>query len=213
MYKEKGEQFVTIDQPESAASEQYRTIYTNLMFRSAEEKLKSFTITSADKNEGRTTSAGNLAVIAASDGKKVLLVDGNIRDPQMAKHFQLQISKGLHTYIERSETELIDCIYESSVDNLSILPTYVRAIDEIGLLDTKRIEQLLVEAHKLFDLIIFDTPAVLLSTDAQIIAAQTDATILVIREGYTERKAILHAKSLLEIARVNTVGFIYSSKK
>lgn len=211
--KKKNNQLVTIEQPKSSDSEQYRNIYTNLMFKSNNHKLKSFTITSAGINEGRTTSAGNIAVIAASDDKKVLLVDGNIRNPQIDKYFDLHISKGLHTYLERTDTKLIDCIYDSKINNLSILPSYVRDISNLGILDTKRIEQLLVEAYKLFDIIIFDTPSILLSTDAQIIAAQTDATILVIREGVTVRRDMLHAKSLLEIAKANIIGFIYTSKK
>lgn len=219
--------------PFSAIAEQYRKIRTNVEFSSAEEKFNSLVVTSSSSSEGKTTTAANLAVVFAQAGNKVLLVDADLRKPNVALSFKVPNVNGLSDYLveenlvddtfsniinegetlaqkkEKMESQLI----ETEIENLYLLPSGPTPPNPSELLRSMRMQKLVDRLTDLFDLVIFDMPPVVPVTDAQIMATYVDGTILVVRERVTEMRTILEAKKLLDTVRAKIIGVVYNGKK
>ena len=219
--------------PFSAIAEQYRKIRTNIEFSSAEEKFNSLVVTSSNSSEGKTTTAANLAVVFAQAGNKVLLVDADLRKPNVALSFKVPNVNGLSDYLveenlvddtfsniinegetlaqkkEKMESQLI----ETEIENLYLLPSGPTPPNPSELLRSMRMQKLVDRLTDLFDLVIFDMPPVVPVTDAQIMATYVDGTILVVRERVTEMRTILEEKKLLDTVRAKIIGVVYNGKK
>lgn len=219
--------------PFSAIAEQYRKIRTNIEFSSAEEKFNSLVVTSSSSSEGKTTTAANLAVVFAQAGNKVLLVDADLRKPNVALSFKVPNVNGLSDYLveenlvddtfsniinegetlaqkkEKMESQLI----ETEIENLYLLPSGPTPPNPSELLRSMRMQKLVDRLTDSFDLVIFDMPPVVPVTDAQIMATYVDGTILVVRERVTEMRTILEAKKLLDTVRAKIIGVVYNGKK
>ncbi|MFV0560033.1 MAG: CpsD/CapB family tyrosine-protein kinase [Enterococcus sp.] len=201
---------VTVADINSTAVEQYRTIRSNISFSSIDKDIKTVVITSSGPSEGKSTTAANLAVVFANSGKKVLLVDADLRKPTVALTFKVPNADGLSTLLGSRYTTTASCLQESGIENLTILPSGPKPPNPSEMLGSNRMVELMHELEREFDLILFDMPPVATVTDAQILAARTDGTILVVRERQTKKQAVLRAKSLLDIAQANIIGVIYN---
>lgn len=194
----------------STIAEQYRTIRTNIQFAaSSDHPVKSIVITSSGPSEGKSLTAANLAIVFAKSGKKTLLLDGDMRKSTVWETFRLSNQKGLSTLLV-SPDDIADSIQKTTIDNLSVLTSGPQPPNPSELLGSTREEVIMDQLTRLFDVIIVDMPPVVTVTDAQIVASKADGTILVAREGVSEKAALLKAKQLLEIAHARILGVVYN---
>jgi capsular exopolysaccharide synthesis family protein len=204
---------VTVTDKHGPASEKFRTIRSNIMFSSVDKEMKPLVVTSSGPNEGKSFTAANLAVVFADSGKKVLLVDADLRKPTVAITFKLPNIEGLSTLLTNRQDQPDSCIYQSGIDNLSILSSGPKPPNPSEMINSRRMEELLTELEQTYDLVIFDMPPVAAVTDAQILAARANGTLLVVRERHTKKQALLRAKNLLEMANANVIGVVYNDVK
>jgi protein-tyrosine kinase len=203
---------ITIEDPKSPISEQYRTIRTNVQFSFVDAPMRSLMVTSTGAGEGKSTTAANLAVVFAQQGKKVLLIDADLRKPTVHYTFRLNNYTGLTNVLTNSAPLLPSC-QETRVENLYVLTSGPIPPNPAELLSSKAMEQCIQQLYNEFDLLIFDTPPVLAVTDAQILAHQCDGTVLVIESGGTEIEAAVKAKELLEAANAKLLGVVLNKRK
>lgn len=201
---------ITITRPSSVIAEQFRTIRTNIHFSMVDTDLKSLSITSAGPGAGKSTISANLAVSFANEGKKVLLVDTDMRKPTVHKTFRLPNHDGLTTLLTNRSVELVNIVHRLDTDNLFVLTSGAIPPNPAELLASKRMEQLITELEGLFDLVIFDLPPVIAVTDAQIMASKTDGTIFVINKGGADKEMVLKSKELLSKVNANIIGAIFN---
>ena len=203
---------ITIQDPKSPISEQYRTVRTNIQFSFVDQVMRSLMITSAGPAEGKSTTTANLAITFAQQGKRVLLIDADLRKPTVHYTFRLKNITGLTNVLTQS-INLLDAYQETEVENLFVLTSGPIPPNPAELLGSKAMQTFLKEAQEQFDLIIFDTPPVLAVTDAQILANQCDGTVLVVSSGKTEIEAAVKAKELLVSANAKLLGVVLNRKK
>jgi len=211
--KTKAVSLITLADKSSPISEQYRTIRTNIQYAMVDRDLKTLVITSSGPSEGKSTTSANLAIVFANSGKRVLLVDADMRKPTVAKTFSLDNARGLSTLLGSRETVLHQVVQNSGVDNLFLMTSGPKPPNPSELLDSRRMKELIQELKQQYDLVIFDMPPVVAVTDAQIVSSKTDGTILVVRENVSKRDSLLKAKSLLELVDANILGVVYNGSK
>lgn len=211
--KTKAVSLITLADKSSPISEQYRTIRTNIQYAMIDRDLKTLVITSSGPSEGKSTTSANLAIVFANSGKRVLLVDADMRKPTVAKTFSIDNVRGLSTLLGSRETVLHQVVQPSGVDNLFLMTSGPKPPNPSELLDSRRMEELLVELKHQYDLVVFDMPPVVAVTDAQIVSSKSDGTILVVRENVSKRDSLLKAKNLLELVDANILGVVYNGSK
>jgi capsular exopolysaccharide synthesis family protein len=190
-----------VNQPRSPISEAFRSLRTNLEFASVDTPAKSILVTSPGSEEGKTTVAANLAIVIAQNEKKVVLVDTDLRRPNIHKQFEMSNFMGLSDAL-RERLSVDEVLRESEVStNLSIITSGVLPPNPVELLASRRMEIILEKLKEKFDIIILDTPPMLV-TDAQVLSTKVNGTIFVIRPGKT-RTAMARAP-LEELRRVNS---------
>lgn len=197
--------------PRSPISEQYRTIRTNLQFSSVDEPLQSILVTSAGPAAGKSITAANLAVVYAQQGKKTLLVDADLRKPTVHYTFRLDNLQGLSNVLVGDQT-LEQAVEKSAIDHLDVLSCGPIPPNPAELLASKRMNELLEHAKKLYDFIIFDTPPALAVTDAKILANIVDGTLFVVRSGSTDKEEAERAFELMSDARAKMLGAILNDR-
>lgn len=203
---------ITLIAPKSPISEQYRTIRTNIQFSTVDEAIRSIVVTSAAPGEGKSTTVSNLAVVFAQQGKKVLLIDADLRKPTTHYTFQLMNTKGL-TNVLTKQIHFHEAIQDTVMENLNILTSGPIPPNPSELLASNAMKQLLEEAYKLYDLVLFDSPPILTVTDAQVLANLSDGSIMVTSSGFTDKDAAVKAKELLENAKSKLLGAILNNKQ
>lgn len=197
--------------PLSPISEQYRTIRTNIQFSSVDQELKSILVTSSGPGEGKSMTTANLATVYAQQGKRVLLVDADLRKPTVHYTFRLDNLKGLSNVLI-GEEGLENVINRSHVENLFVISSGPIPPNPSELLGSKKMNAFINEATSVFDMIIFDTPPVLAVTDAQLLANYVDGSILVVRSKDTEYEAAIRAKEALEPAKAKLLGAVLNDR-
>ena len=201
---------ITLTRPSSVIAEQFRTIRTNIQFSMVDQDLKTIVITSAGPGAGKSTISANLAVTFASQGKKILLVDADMRKPTVHKTFQLPNHDGLTTLLTEKDVNLSDIAHRAPTEGLFIITSGVIPPNPSELLASKRMDKLMNELEQIFDLIIFDMPPVVAVTDAQVMASKVDGTIFVIPKGLTNKDMVLKSKDLLDKVHANVIGAIFN---
>jgi capsular exopolysaccharide synthesis family protein len=198
--------------PKDPVAEQYRTIRTNIQFSNADQEIKSLVLTSSGPAEGKSTTATNLATVYAQQGLKVLLIDADLRKPTAHYTFRLENHAGLTNVLTRQST-LGQAVQETEVQDLYILTSGPIPPNPSELLSSNQMEEILKEMKQQFDIVIFDTPPILAVADAQILANQVDASILVVSSGKTDKEAALKAKELLVNAKSKLLGAVLNNRK
>ena len=206
--EKKRNDLIVLGNPNSPISEQYRAIRTNIQFADTKETpLHTITVTSSGPNEGKSTTSANLAIVFAQAGERVLLVDADLRKPTVHVTFRVANDNGLTTLLTRGRL-VTGAARETNIPNLSILPSGPKPPNPSELLGGKRMVELIEEMKEHYDLIIFDTPPVVSVPDAQIMAAKTDGTLLVVRENQTKKETLTKAKQLLTLANARILGAV-----
>jgi capsular exopolysaccharide synthesis family protein len=198
--------------PKSPISEQYRTIRTNIQYSSVDEEIKTIMVTSSGPAEGKSTTAANLAVVFSQLGKKVLLVDADLRKPTVHRSFAVNNLFGFTTVLTKQAT-LANSVLETEEKDLYILTSGPVPPNPAELLSSKSMEQFIEEAKEQFDYVVFDTPPLLAVADPQILANKVDGSIFVVFSGKTEIDQAKKAKELLANAQSKLVGVVLNHKE
>ncbi|MFD1020163.1 CpsD/CapB family tyrosine-protein kinase [Thalassobacillus hwangdonensis] len=201
----KARTLITKLNPRSPISEQYRTIRTNLQFASVDKELQTMMVTSAGPSEGKSLTVSNLSVTFAQQGKKVLLIDADMRKPTLHYTFRLDNSLGLSSVLI-GERSLEQVARESDVPGLDLIPSGPIPPNPSELLSSKAMKNFMELCKGQYDMVIFDMAPVLAVTDAQIMAAECDGVLLVTRSKQTDIEAGKKAVELLKQVKANILG-------
>ncbi len=180
---------IMMTSPRQAGSEAYRDLRTSLRFSGADIEIRSLLVTSAGPREGKSTTAGNLAIAIAQTGSRVLLVDTDLRRPVIHNIFDLPREPGVSEAIA-GVTPVEDAVQETAIDNLSVLTCGYIPHNPSELLGSRKCRRLLSELKKSFDMIILDSPPVAVVTDAILISTEVDGTLMVVGAKKVDRKVL-----------------------
>jgi len=199
-------ELVPHERPRLSVSEAYRGLRTALLLSSAKE-LKVVAITSAGSGEGKTATSTNLAVVMAQLGRRVLLIDGDLRKPRLHEVFRISNRTGLVNVLAGGDdpSEVLSTV---GVPNLNIIPSGPVPPNPSELLSSDRMRELLRRARGRFDFVIVDTPPVLAVTDATIIGSMTDGVVLCLRAGKVLREDARTCRDRLVMAEVKILGSV-----
>jgi capsular exopolysaccharide synthesis family protein len=166
-------------------------------------------VTSPAEEEGKTTTAVNLATALAVDGKRVILVDADLRRPSISRRLELPDAPGLSELLQ-GQNVLDEALSASQVENLSVLPAGALPTNPAALLGSPAFDALVAQLLERAEMVIFDTPPCLPVTDPLFVAARTDGVLLVVQVSKTRRDAIRCAVELLSRARAVILGVVVS---
>ncbi|MCP5096003.1 MAG: CpsD/CapB family tyrosine-protein kinase [Chloroflexi bacterium] len=210
---------ISISKPRSPTSEAYRVLRTAIQFALNDDN-RILLVSSAVPEEGKSTTAANLAVVMAQAGNRVLLVDADLRRPSQHKMFGLNNKKGLASVItgyDRDDSEdrlreiLGDATQETAVNGLNILSCGPIPPNPSEVLVSRKMDDLLEVAVKDFDFIILDSPPVLAVTDATILSAKADAMLLVVKSKKSRKEYVKQVTSRLTEVNANVLGWVLNA--
>ncbi|MGL5766578.1 MAG: CpsD/CapB family tyrosine-protein kinase [Sarcina sp.] len=201
--------FIVQKEPKSIAAEAYRTLRTNIQYSSYDSKLQVLVVTSSNPQEGKSITAGNLALSFAQDGKKVLLMDCDLRRPTLHKKFSVSNEIGLGEVLvdDKKIPEVKHIINE----NLDLLTSGKLPPNPSEMLGSQSMKLLLEQVREHYDYAILDTAPVLAVTDSQVLATRADGVILVVEANKTKREHLQQTKENLEKVGANIIGSILNS--
>ncbi len=209
----KAEHFALVskEDPESPFAEAFRMVRTNLQFVDLDKGLRTIVVTSPIPGDGKTTVAANIAIALAVHEEKVLVVDADFRIPAIHKIFDLPGSPGVTNILSegRSYQSVIHKI--EGVVNLDVLTTGPIPANSSGLLTSSKMKKLIEELKENYDRVIFDVPPVLVATDALDLASILDGTLLVLRLGEIDRRAVRRMRDILDTAKIRILGGVLNS--
>ncbi len=194
--------------PLSSAAEAYRILRTNLQFKMVERSIRSLMVTSTQPMEGKSVTTANLAAVLAQSGKKVILVDADLRRPTQHRVFELSNSTGLTGALLERSANLNEFMREDVLDNLSVMSSGPLPPNPSELLGSKRMAELIAQLQTQCDIVIFDTPPVMSVADASALASQVDGVLLVVDSGHTRRKMARLSYEALAAVGANVLGVV-----
>ncbi len=195
------------------ASEQYKLLRANLNFVLPEdEACPVIGITSSMRGEGKSTTSINLSYVLAEKGSRVLLIDGDLRLPTVAKKLGIKETVGLTDLLMGKGFRMED-IQSDLMKNWFILPAGKVPPNPSELLGSKRMETVLQKLQELFDYIIIDLPPINIVSDAVAVSHLTSGMVVVMREGYTEKRELDACLRQLELANARILGCVVNCVK
>jgi polysaccharide biosynthesis transport protein len=199
----------TINAPRSQISESYRGIRTNILFSLAEKEPQSILFTSALAQEGKTTTAANLAIAMAQYGYKVVLIDSDFHRPRVRKLFSVPQEEGLSNLLIGNK-DIKEALFETYVKNLYVMPSGPIPPNPSEILGSKRMQILVSQLKLRFNKIIIDSSPIVPLSDSLVMAKSVDGVVLVVNAG-TPRKAVRSAVEKFEGIQVPILGAVLNS--
>jgi capsular exopolysaccharide synthesis family protein len=205
-----GELLVQV-QPHSPEAEVFRAIRTSIMAARSELPSKALLLTSATPGEGKTMVAANLAVALAQAGRKVLLVDADMRKPRLGKIFPIDSEgPGLEgpglVQLLRQEASLDEAVRPTEVERLSLLPCSTTPTYPSELLESEQLTAFIASAKERYDFVLFDSPPLMAVTDAAVLASRVDGVVLVVKSDAIPREQLRQALAMLADVKATVVG-------
>lgn len=197
---------VTLLYPRSPASEAFRTLRTNVEFAGVDLPIRSLLVTSSSPGEGKTTVAANLAVAFAQAGRRTVLVDADLRHPEIHRLFNCQNESGLTTLLRSDLGTLHSTIQSTEETNLSLLPSGPIPPNPAELLGSQKMRAIIEALKQDVDIVIFDSPPLRAVTDAAILAPAMDGTLLIISAGQTRRAVARLGREALVRVGARVIG-------
>lgn len=192
--------------PKSPIAETYRAIRTNLQFAGAGKPMKFLCFTSSVPGEGKSTTISNMALTLAQDGKKVLLVDCDLRKPVQHKIFGI-INQGVTNCLAQG-VPFAQVVHPNVFRNLDVLTSGPVPPNPSELLGSQKMDQLLKQAGEAYDYVFIDLPPVLAVTDAALVGNLADGVVLVVRSGMVAPEEVQEAKKRLQNGQANILGVV-----
>ena len=209
-------ELITFTDPKSPVSEMFRTLRTNLQFMGNSKKIQTILITSTLPGEGKSWTSANLAVTFAQAGKKVVLVDADLRKGRQFSVFNVVARPGLSNYlsgvVNEGEVYNVDdirsFIRETDIEDLYVIPAGDVPPNPAELLVNSRMNQLLLDLKSQYDIIIFDAPPALLVTDANILARMVDTSMIVVAHQETKMDNLNKVQKSIKNVGGNVAGVV-----
>lgn len=202
-------ELIVANNSKSPIAEAYRAVRTNLQFASVGKDIRCISFTSASPAEGKSTTISNISLAMAQDGKKVLLIDADMRKPEQHHIFNVA-NRGLSNCIAMN-LPLVDAVQPSAYENLDILAAGPIPPNPSELLGSKQMQQLLMEAKDMYDFVFVDMPPVLAVTDAAVLASKVDGVVLVVKSGGISPDEAKMAKTRLKQGGATLLGIILNA--
>jgi polysaccharide biosynthesis transport protein len=196
--------------PRSPFSESFRALRTSMRLSTTSRQSKVIAVTSCQPAEGKSTVSVNMAAVLAQGGKKVVLVDTDMRRPSVYKRLRMEGGKGLSELLTGYYT--LDEVTQTheTLTMLDVIPSGTVPPLPADLLASDQMAEVVRQLRDRYDYVIFDTPPVLSVTDPAIVAAQSDGMVLVIRQGYCTRRMLARAAEILRDLDVKVYGFVFN---
>jgi len=201
-------ELVTLHYPRSAVAEAYRALRTSIEFASVEAPTRSLLVTSSAPGEGKTIAAANLAVTFAQAGRRVVLIDADLRNPNVHQVFGVTNAHGLTSLLCDNESSVKTVVQATAQANLRILTTGPLPTKPAEIIWAQRMDLILDQLKTDVDLIIFDGPPLQVATDSVILSSLLDGTLLVVAAGRSRRGALRFGCESLARAHANVLGVV-----
>ena len=195
------------ENPRSPVAEAFRSLRTNLDFANEENPLKTILVTSSGAGEGKSTVSSNLAIAMAQGGKRVVLLDADLRKPQIHKIFNLSNQLGLRDYLDGQAD--MKSIVKSTADKVHVITSGKSPLNPAELLSLPALKSLIDNLAKFWDYIIIDSPPMMV-TDPIVLSAKTDGVLVVVQPGQTRQYAMRGAIEKLKRANANMLGVVFN---
>ncbi len=199
---------ITYEDPKSPISESYRSLRTNVVYASADKKIRSLLISSSQPGEGKSTTTANLAIAFAQLRKKTLLVDADLRKPVQHNVFGHPRGPGLSEYLIGEVDDTDSIINKTKVENLYLITAGGLPPNPSELLGSDRMSKLVDKLEQEWDMILLDSPPIVAVTDASMISGEIDAIAMVVKAGQTERSAVDRALDMMRNVKAPLIGAI-----
>ncbi len=200
------EQLLTLHRPRSVFSECFRTLRTNLQFSGLDRPLRTILVTSPQPTEGKSTVVANLGVVLAQAGRRVIVVDTDLRRPILHHLFGQDNDWGLTGMLFGEGNRANDGFAPTGVENLLFLSSGPLPPNPSEILGSQRMDDFLSHLQEQADVILLDSPPLLTMTDASILAARVDGVVLVADAGKTRREALRKAAEMLRRVGAHLLG-------
>jgi capsular exopolysaccharide synthesis family protein len=201
---------VTIDQPRSHASECYRNLRTSILFSTGRPVPKTILVTSAVGGEGKSTTAANLAVVLAQNGRRVLLIDADLRRPALHRYFTRQKNRGIVRLLNES-CPPEEAVQTSFLDNMDLLLCHGVPQNPSELLGSDRMIKVIEHFTTRYDVVVIDCPVIISIPDTLILASRAEAVVMVHTPGAADRGMVRHAREKLDEVKANILGLVLNN--
>lgn len=198
---------ITCQSPLSPVAEAYRFLRTDFLLSTRTTGAKSIMVATAKPGQGGTSTVANLGISLALDGKRVVLVDADMRRPSLHRVFKVANDSGLSSVLS-NERDLEDVMLSTEVDNLLVIPAGPTPSNPSELLGSRRMRMLVQGLAEHADYVLFDTPSAIAFTDAAVLSQVADGVIMVVRAQEVPRGAELQVRDLLNKANANIMGVV-----
>ncbi len=198
---------VTQHDPKSPISEAYRTLRTNFQFATIKQKPRTVMVTSAVPGEGKTTTAVNMAVTMADRGIRVLIIDTDLRRPNVHRFLRMERGPGLADVL-RDGADIQSAIRKTPIENLWIISCGRVPPNPSELIGSERMQKLMAQLGRDFDLVICDAPSILVVTDPVLLATNVDTVVVVVSANNARRETVIRANKLLQAANAHIAGVV-----
>jgi succinoglycan biosynthesis transport protein ExoP len=194
----------------SPDAEAYRILRTNIEFNRKNPEDNAITVVSGGAGEGKSTTLVNLAYICAQGGYTTLMIDADLRRPRLHTFFDINNSVGLTNYLT-TELMLEDVILQTPVDNLYFMPSGILPADAAGILNSRRMSELIQDVKQRFDLVLVDSPPILGVSDASVLASEVDLTMIVVQHRKLPRNMLMRVKQAVENVGGHVIGVVLNN--
>lgn len=189
--------------------EKFRMLRSNVQFTLINRAYRTIMVTSSMPQEGKSYTASNLAIAMAIDGRRVVLIDADMHRPRMHEAFEVPRQPGLSNVLA-GQAKLEDCLYETKIPGLHLLPAGVSPPNPVELLNSPALDALLATLSTRADDVIFDSPPVLATADAQVLASKVDGVLYVMQLGKVPKSSVQRSFELLNQAHANIIGTVFN---
>ena len=191
----------------SPLRETFRSLRNSIRFASLDKQLKSFVVTSSVIGEGKTFFTSNIAISLVTEGKKILIIDGDLRRPSLHSQFQKSNEKGLTNYLA-GDVDIADIQVQTHIDGLTIIPTGPIPPDPVRIVESNKMHYFISDMLGKYDIVIIDAPPVIPVTDAIVFGHYVDGVVVVIESGRVSKTMFSDTTENIKKANINILGIV-----
>ena len=207
-YRSNGSPLITLKQPRSPVSEAFRSLRTNLEYAAVDSPLKTILVTSPSPQDGKTTIVSNLACVIAQGDRSVVVVDADLRRPQVHRFFQLFNRLGLSNQLIRPQDRSDFSLQDTELPGLKVVTSGRLPPDPSELLGSNKMQEMLASLTAQFDCVIIDSPPALMVTDAVVLSTRVSGVILVVKPSVTKRAELQHVIEQIKHVNARILGVV-----
>ena len=193
--------------PLSPMAESYRILRTNILFELRDQPFRTLMVATGRPGQGGTTSICNLAIALAQIGKRIILIDTDMRRPSLHKFFGVSNESGLSTLLQGTGS-VTEAFRKTGIDNLIVLPAGPQPMNPSELLGSERMHEIVQRLEEHCDLVLFDTPSTVVFSDGPMLASWIDAVMMVVSANQSPRGTEVQTRDLLRRAKANILGVV-----